>query len=295
MLSFDSLALLGVGYMGGSLALAARKAGLCREVVGYDVSAEAAQVAHERGIVDKIAATPEEAVRGARLVVMAAPVRSLGALARRIAPSVPEAALVLDIGSVKAPVVRAIEATTLAGRYVGCHPLAGTEASGAAAAKDILFAGKACFLCPGPAALPETVREAQRFWEALGVSAIRLDPETHDAFMAAASHLPHVAAFTLAASLEASCALVAAHTPPSCPPTSLRDTTRVAGSNPVVWRDIFLENRRHLLPLVQRLEERLAELRRALETEDAPELERLLALGSLCRRRLIPGGSGAQS
>jgi prephenate dehydrogenase len=285
---FSPLALLGVGYMGGSLALAARRAGLVDRVVGYDPTPEAAAVALERGIVDTVVTHAEEAVADARLVVLAGPVRSLAPLARAIQHDVAPAALVLDIGSVKAPVVAAIEETSLAGRYVGCHPLAGTEASGPGAADPALYAGKPCFVCPGPRAAAEAVAAATAFWEALGAPVLRLAPEPHDAFMAAASHLPHVAAFALAGSLEGVADMLALRTPPSCPPTSLRDTTRVAASHPAVWRDIFLENRAELLPLVRTLEGRLATLRTALETGDASALEALLASARACRRRLVP-------
>src|SRR5262245_8242047 len=141
------MALLGVGYMGGSLALAARRAGVCEEVVGYDADPGASAVARRRGIADRMAGSAAEAVAGA-------PVRVLGGLAVAVAGAVEPDAVVLDIGSVKGPVVAAIEATPLGGRYVGCHPLAGTEAAGAAAADETLYAGKPCFVCPGPRGRP---------------------------------------------------------------------------------------------------------------------------------------------
>ncbi len=284
------LAILGVGYMGGSLALAARKAGLAGPVIGFDLDPAAAAVARRRGIVDELAADPVEAVRGAQIVVLGGPVRSLAQTATAIADAVDATALVFDIGSVKAPVVRAIEATGLAGRFVGCHPLAGTEQSGPEAAEADLFVGKPCLICPGPRATAEAVQAASRFWQAIGSSVIRMDPDRHDAFMAAASHLPHVAAFSLAGSLIDVADMIESMTPPSSPPTSLRDTTRVAASNPAVWRDIFLENRTHLLPLVRGLERRVAQLRQAIEDGDARTAEQLLSAARDCRKRVVKVG-----
>jgi prephenate dehydrogenase len=282
-----TLALLGVGYMGGSLALAARAAGQARTIVGFDPHPASAALALERGIVDRIGAGPSEAVQGADLVVLSAPVRSLVPLAAAIAGQVAPDALVIDIGSVKGPVIAGVEATALADRFVGCHPLAGTEASGPGAADASLYAGKPCFVCPGAATGPAALERARAFWEALGASVLLLDPQAHDLFMAAGSHLPHVAAFALAASLESDADMLEARIPRSYPPTSLRDSTRVAASNPAVWRDILIENRAQLLPRIDRLQAELAALRASLQSEDAAALQVLLERGRSTRRRVV--------
>jgi cyclohexadieny/prephenate dehydrogenase len=284
-----TLALLGVGYIGGSLALAARAAALAGRVVGYDPDPAALALARQRGIIDEEAASPEGAVPDAALVVLAAPVASLGELARRIAPQVPAEALVIDVGSVKAPVVTAVEAALPGGRFVGCHPMAGTERSGPAAADEGLFRDRVCFLCPGPRASALAVAEAAAFWAALGARVLRLAPEPHDAVMAAVSHLPHVAAFALAASLTERLPLLEAQGPAAAPTTSLRDTTRIAASSPPMWRDILLENRIHLLPLVRALEGRVSALRAAIEAGDGGRLEAELTAGRAARDRLVKG------
>jgi prephenate dehydrogenase len=284
-----TLALLGVGYIGGSVALAARAAGRAGRVVGYDPDPAAGQVARARGIVDEVAPSPEAAVEGAAVVVLAAPVAGLGALARQIAARLPERALVIDVGSVKASVVAAVEGALPGGRFVGCHPLAGTERSGPAAADAVLFRDRVCFLCPGPRASDAAVSEAGAFWEALGARVLRLEPEPHDAVMAAVSHLPHVAAFALAASLGEALPFLEGHGPAAAPTTSLRDTTRIAASSPAVWRDILLENRAHLLPLVRALEGRVTALRAAIEAGDPARLEAELAAGRASRDRLVKG------
>jgi prephenate dehydrogenase len=287
------VALLGVGYIGGSVVLAARRAGLLGgQVVGYDPDPDALTVALGRGIVDVAASSPEEAVAGATLVILAAPVASLAALARRLAPGLSSGALVIDVGSVKGSVGRDIEAALPDGQFVGCHPLAGTERSGAVSAEAALFEGRICFICPGARAAPAAVEGATQFWEALGARTLRVDPERHDFFMAAVSHLPHVAAFALAASLGEVLPVLEANGPAAGSTTSLRDTTRIAASNPAVWRDIFLENRGPLLPLIAALEGRVASLRRALEERDAQALESLLTEGQSCRRRLVENADG---
>lgn len=283
---FSPLALLGAGYIGGSVALAARRAGLAERVVGYDPQPSAAAAAKELGIVDETAAMPEQAVRGARLVVLAAPVGGLVKLLETIAPALEPTALVIDVGSVKAPVVAAGRAL-LPGRFVGCHPMAGTERSGPTAADAELFRDRVCFVCPGEAA---RVAQATTFWQALGARVVSIEAEPHDAAMAAVSHLPHVASFALAASLAEGWAALAASGPAAVPTTSLRDTTRIAGSSPPVWRDIFLENSRHLLPLVRGLEAQVTALRTALEKGDGAALEAALVLGRSCRDRIVKGG-----
>jgi prephenate dehydrogenase len=282
-----TLALLGVGYMGGSLALAARAAGLAGTIVGYDPHAPSAALALQQGIVDRVATQPADAVQGAAVVVLAAPVRSLVPLAQGIADRVAPDALVIDIGSVKGPVIAGVEATSLASRFVGCHPLAGTEASGPGAADASLYAGKPCFICPGPASLPAAIERAKAFWQGLGASVLLLDPDAHDLFMAAGSHLPHVAAFALAACLEPDADMLEVRIPRSYPPTSLRDSTRVAASNPAVWRDILIENRAKLLPRIDRLQAELAALKASLEGEDPEALQALLERGRSTRRRIV--------
>jgi prephenate dehydrogenase len=287
--AFSPLALLGVGYIGGSLALAARDAGLVDRVVGYDVDARAAALGRERGVLDEVAGTPEAAVEGAALVVLAAPVASFEPLARRIAAAVPARALVIDVGSVKAGVVAALEGILPPGRFVGCHPIAGTERSGVAAADGTLFRGRPCFVCPGPRAQSEALAAATAFWEALGSRVLTLAPEPHDAVMAAVSHLPHVAAFALAASLADALPALEAQGPAAAPTTSLRDTTRIAASSPPVWRDILLENRAHVLPLLRALQDRLADMGAAIAAGDAVALEAVLASGRATRQRLVKG------
>jgi prephenate dehydrogenase len=287
------LAIIGAGQIGGSIALAARAAGAVTDIAGFGRNAETLARAVARGILDRAAPSPVEAVRGAAVVVLATPVRSLGALARQIAPALGDDALVIDAGSVKAAAVAAIEdgLGDRARRFVGCHPLAGSERFGPDAAAPELFHGRVCVICPSARTLPELVERAERFWRCLGAVPHRMDAALHDQVLGAASHLPHVAAYALAAAIgsidaeggPASAALRALTT------TSLRDTTRVAASSPAMWRDIFLDNRTEMLPLIDRLTTAIAALRAAIDGGDAARLEQLLDVARSARRKIVPG------
>jgi prephenate dehydrogenase len=283
------LAVIGVGQIGGSIALAARAAGAVTSVTGWSRSAETLRRAVERGILDRAAPSALEAARGAALVVLATPVRSLGALAAEIAPALGDDALVIDAGSVKAGAVRAVEAHLA--RFVGCHPLAGTERFGPDAAAPELFEGRVCILCPTVRTPPALVDRAERLWRALGAVPQRMDAALHDRVLGAASHLPHVAAYALAGAVgaidaEGGPAAVALR---ALTTTSLRDTTRVAASSPAMWRDIFLDNRAEMLPLIDRLAASIAELRAAIDSGDGARLEALLEAARAARGRVVSG------
>jgi len=284
---FSRLALIGVGYIGGSAALAARRAGLIGSVTGYDVDPQAGPLARARGVVDEMADSAEAAASGASLVLLAAPVQSLAGLVRRIAGRLAPTATVIDVGSVKQPVVLEADAALPGGRFVGCHPMAGAEHMGVGAADPEIFAGRVCFLCPSDRTSAEAARAASVFWQGLGCQVASIEPSLHDRLMAAVSHLPHVAAFALAASLADALPLVESNVLPGRPTTSLRDTIRIAASSPQVWRDILLANREHLLPLVRELEQRVNTIGAAMAAGDAATLEAALAFGQACRERLV--------
>ncbi len=281
------MALLGVGYIGGSAALAARRAGLVGSVVGYDLNPSACQEGRRRGVLDDVAESPAAAVTGASLVLLAAPVGSLPALIAAVAGHLDAAATVIDVGSVKLPVVTQADLVLPSGAFVACHPMAGAEHVGVAAAEPGLFAGRVCYLCPGTLTRGEAVDAAIRFWRGVGCQVSKLDAALHDQLMAAVSHLPHVAAYALAGCLGQVLPMVEANAMPGGPTTSLRDTIRIAASSPQVWRDILLANRDHLLPLVAALEQRVHDLGAAMAKGDAQALEAALAAGQDNRRRLM--------
>ena len=284
---FSRLALIGVGYIGGSAALAARRAGLVVSVTGYDVDPQAGPLALARGVVDEMADSAEGAAAGASLVLLAAPVLSLAGLLRGIAGKLTPTATIMDVGSVKQSVVLEADAALSGGRFVGCHPMAGAEHVGVGAADPEIFAGRVCFLCPSVRTSAEATKAATLFWQGLGCQVVSIEPSLHDRLMAAVSHLPHVAAFALAASLSDALPLIESNALPGRPTTSLRDTIRVAASSPQVWRDILLANREHLLPLVRELEQRVSNIGAAMEGGDAAALQAALAVGQACRQRLV--------
>jgi prephenate dehydrogenase len=284
--SVKRLALLGVGYIGGSAVLAARRAGVVREVVGFDVSSAAGLTAVRLGVLDSAAETPQAAVAGADLVLLAAPVRSLDGLLRAVAAAVAPTAIVMDVGSVKADIVATAETLLASVSFVACHPMAGAEFSGVEAANPNIFADRVCFVCPGRSST-EAVTLAENFWRAVGCQAVIVDPDTHDRLMAAQSHLPHVAAFALAGALIPSLPFLDTTTKAASPTTSLRDTTRIAASGTAMWRDILLGNAKHVLPLIDDLQAAVADIRRAVASGDGKALEELLARAQASRKRLV--------
>ena len=282
------MAVIGVGQIGGSVALGARVAGAVTEVIAWSRTREKLERAQSLGIIDRIAPSAAEAARGAALVVLATPVRSLGDAAAQIAPELDEAALVFDVGSVKAAAIAAVEPKLRPGSFVACHPVAGTERVGPDAASPLLFEGKRCVICPTPSSREDAVAIVERLWTAMGAEPVRMDAELHDRVFGAGSHLPHVAAYALAAALG--------HLAPDVieglrrlPTSSLRDTTRVAASSPAMWRDILLDNRAEVLPLIQALAGCIEALRDAVSAGDADRIEQLLVAGKVSRDRIIAG------
>ncbi len=280
------MAVVGVGQIGGSVALAARAAGAVTKVVGWGRTPATVERARSLGVVDAIAAEVEDAVRGAAIVVLATPVRSLGALAKAVAPALAPGAIVIDVGSVKAAAIDAVEPHLPAGAFVACHPIAGTERNGPDAATPLLFEGRRCVVCPTPQSREDALEAIEALWVAMGAETTRMDAGLHDRVFAAGSHLPHVAAYALGAVLDGLDAdLVAALQ--RMPTTSLRDTTRVAASSPQMWRDILVDNKGEVAPLVERLLAKLGALHAAIAAGDADRIEALLVEGKSGRDRSV--------
>jgi prephenate dehydrogenase len=282
------MAVIGVGQIGGSVALAARVAGAVGEVVAWSRTKEKVERAQALGIIDRPAASAAEAARGAAVVVLATPVRSLGGAAAEIAPVLEPGAIVFDVGSVKAAAIAAVEPKLPSGAFVACHPVAGTERAGPDAASPLLFEGRRCVICPTGQSRDEAVATVERLWTVMGAETVRMDAALHDRVLGAGSHLPHVAAYTLASTLAALAPEVLEGIT-RLPTTSLRDTTRVAASSPAMWRDIFLDNREQVLPLIEALAKNIEGLRAAVAAADPERIEALLSEGKAGRDRLVPG------
>lgn len=266
----DRLAVLGLGLLGGSVALAARRSGVAQRVVGATRRADVCERALAEGAVDEIA-EPETAVGGADLVVLAMPIAAMGDVLRRIAPALDPGAVVTDVGSVKGPLCETLPGLLGPGvAYVGSHPMAGSHATGFVHARADLFEGAPCVVMAGAdAAATERVT---RFWQALGARVVARQPAEHDAEVAWVSHAPHVLAFAFAAALaEAPEGAVEARG------SGFRDFTRIAHSDPELWADILTGNRKALSAPLQAVRRSLEQLEHALEADDAEALGRLLA------------------
>jgi prephenate dehydrogenase len=272
---FDCVAIVGVGLMGGSLGMALRARGLARRVIGVDKSAETLTRAQERGAMDAGTATLAGAVRAADGVVVAAPVGAIPSLLEAMAPHIRPDALVTDLGSTKAHIVQA--GTRLYGpRFVGGHPMAGSEQSGIEAARPDLFDGAAwAVVRPEPFA-PQEDAPAVRLAalaSALGARPIPMDAARHDRLVALVSHLPHLLSFAFARTVGAAPEAAQAR---EMAGGSFRDLMRVSAADPALWRDIFLDNRGPLLDTLDAFEAQLAALRRAVEAVDLAALASLL-------------------
>ncbi len=269
------LTVVGVGLLGGSVAKVARRQGLAREIVGVGRDEGRLRPALDDGTLDRATTDLARGVADADLVVLAAPVRTLVDLMPAVWQAAAADAVITDVGSTKRAVVetaaRLAAARPLA--FVGSHPMAGSEQSGYAVAREDLFRGATVLVTPGEASPPAAVKAVVGFWEAAGAARVlTLDAETHDRAVAAISHLPHLVAFALmdaVARFDAGALDVAAR--------GFRDTTRIAASDPAVWEEIFLANRDALGASLRSFERALADLARLVEAADASALRAALA------------------
>ena len=282
---FERVTIAGVGLIGGSLALAARAAGLIGEVVGLGRSAANLEIAQRRGIIDRYSHDPAEAARDADLLLLAVPVRSIAAVARACAPALRPGALVSDVGSVKQAIVRDVEAVLPAGvTFVGTHPIAGTEESGAGAADVDLFRGRRCIVTPGTRADAAAVATIRALWEGVGMRVDEMAAARHDEVLAWTSHLPHALAFSAVnAVLEVDAAL------PQFAGPSFGDLTRVAASSTDMWCDIFLANATQVEQAITRFVRTLEALRGALAARDEAALRACLDQARSARRAWSAG------
>jgi prephenate dehydrogenase len=284
-LTYARAALIGTGMIGSSFLGALRRAGTVERAVGYDLSAETGARALKAGIVDELAADPAQAARGADLVVLAVPVRATASVCEALSPALAAApdVLVTDVGSTKSEVLAAVERwLPFPERFVGAHPIAGTERSGPEAADPGLFRGRRCLVTPGRSTRLAAVEACETLWRAAGAEVERIDVERHDEILAHVSHLPHAAAFALARAVGRVDAA-------GLSGGGFVDTTRIAASDPVMWRDVFLSNREPLLRALERLDEELGELRRAVAAQDGAALVEIIEGARAARRRVLDG------
>jgi prephenate dehydrogenase len=275
------LAVVGTGLIGASVGLAAKRTGVTR-VTGWDPDPEALRVAAERGAVDEPAAGLEEALDGAELALVAVPVTALPAQVRATLAASPEACTVTDVGSTKEAVVAAAGGDP---RFVGGHPICGAETRGPERANAELFEGATWFLTPVASTPPDRYRALHGFVTAVGARPVAIDPGSHDRLVAVTSHLPHALANVLLN--QAGSARIDGHDPLQAAGGSLRDMSRIAGANPRIWVDIFLENREALAAALAEHRRRVEQLETALAEGDAGYLARWIGEASGHRRRLL--------
>lgn len=287
---FDRIALIGIGLIGSSLAHAIRAKKLAREITGYARSEGTRNKALELGLVDRVFSTAAEAAGGADLVMLCSPVGTYGALALDIAPALKPGAILTDVGSVKGAVVRDVQPHVPAGvHFIPGHPIAGTEQSGPESGFAELFINRWCILTPLPDSDPEAVARLADFWRACGSNVEMMTPEHHDLVLAITSHLPHLIAYNIvstAADLEE----VTSSEVIKYSAGGFRDFTRIAASDPTMWRDVFLNNRDAVLEMLGRFSEDLSALQRAIRWGDGETLFNIFTRSRQIRRGIIAAG-----
>ena len=279
---FEQLGLIGCGLMGGSFALALKRAGLVKRVVGYSKSPSTTQKARQMGVIDVEAPSALLAVSGADIVLIAVPVAATEATLKSIRHLVTPQMLVMDVGSTKTDVVEAARRALRdqVGSFVPAHPITGKELAGVEHADADLYKGKQLILTPMERTLTVQLRKAQEVWAALGCRVVQMSPESHDAALAAVSHLPHLLAFALMngiADQATSKQLLSLAGP------GFRDFTRIAASDPKVWRDILLANKTELLAQSRLFQQALQDFEQLITDGNTAALEQAIARASQTR------------
>jgi prephenate dehydrogenase len=274
------LSILGIGLLGGSLALAVRKLITSCEIFGYAHRPQTLQAALEAGMLDQGFDRPEPAVEGADLVILCTPVSLLSPLLKQVSASLAKGAMVTDVGSTKRSVVEAGEKLLFGdGHFVGSHPMAGSEKRGLQFARPDLFHGAVCILTPTPRTHEPALQHVEEFWRILGMKITRLSPSEHDQLLSDISHLPHALA----------AALVAMQEERALPLTGkgFLDLTRIASGDPALWRDILLDNRDSIRQSLQRLQTTLHQLDKMVEAGDSEAIKQWLQHAAKRRQGMI--------
>jgi cyclohexadieny/prephenate dehydrogenase len=285
---FRRLALLGVGLIGSSVARIARQRGdIAAEIVVNARTQMTLDRVIELGIADRVTLDPADAVEGADCVMLCAPVGAFGALAERIAPHLAPGCVLTDVGSTKQSVIRDVGPLVPAGvHFVPAHPIAGTEHSGPDSGFVELFQGRWTLLTPVPGTDEAAVAKIETLWQRCGALTERMEPSHHDRVLAIVSHLPHLIAFTICGTAD-DLADESRQEVVNFAASGFRDFTRIAASDPVMWRDIFLNNREALLEMLQRFMEDAQAMARAVRWGDAAYIEDKVERGRKIRRGLI--------
>jgi cyclohexadieny/prephenate dehydrogenase len=287
--TFDRIAIIGLGLIGGSIGLAVREYLPNATTTGYDSDPAVRARAEERGLADEIWDTPAEAVKDAELVILCVPVGAMGEVAREIAPALAKDAVVSDVGSSKQTVIEALQGALPDHQVIPAHPVAGTEDSGPDAGFAALFQQRWCIVTPPKGADPALVSRLVAFWEALGAMVDTMDPKHHDLVLAVTSHIPHLIAYTIvgtASDLED----VTRSEVIKYSAGGFRDFTRIAASDPTMWRDVFLNNRDAVLVMLQTFLDDLSAMQQAIKDGDGDALFDRFAQTRAIRRSIVALG-----
>ncbi|MEO0829346.1 MAG: prephenate/arogenate dehydrogenase family protein [Pseudomonadota bacterium] len=287
---YERVALIGLGLISSSIVHASRRAGAAGEIVGTARSEETRQIAREDKLCDRITETAVEAVQGADLVILCVPVGVMGRVAAEIAPHLKPGATVSDVGSVKRDVVEAVTPHIPENvHFIPGHPLAGTEHSGPRSGFAELYDNRYCLLLPADDTDPDALDRLRRYWEALGAIVEMMDADRHDLVLAVTSHAPHLIAYTMVGVAD-DLRRVTDSEVIKYSAAGFRDFTRIAASDPVMWRDVFLTNKDATLEILGRFTEELFALQRAIRMGDGEHLEAYFTRTRAIRRGIIEAG-----
>ncbi|PYE89024.1 prephenate/arogenate dehydrogenase family protein [Phyllobacterium leguminum] len=287
---FEKIALIGIGLIGSSLARVIRREGLAGHIAIATRSAETLKRAEELGLGDSYTTDNAEAVKGADLVIVSVPVGSSGLVAQEIAGSLKDGAIVSDVGSTKASVIAQMQPEMPANvHFIPGHPIAGTEYSGPDAGFAELFTGRWCILTPLPETNEQAIAKLAAFWEACGSRVDRMDPQHHDLVLAIVSHLPHLIAYNIVGTAN-DLEQVTKSEVIKYSASGFRDFTRLASSDPTMWRDVCLNNKDAILEMLGRFSEDLASLQRLIRWGDGDALFDLFTRTRAVRRGIIEAG-----
>ncbi|MBO9474482.1 prephenate/arogenate dehydrogenase family protein [Shimia sp. R10_1] len=287
---YNRVALIGLGLIASSMFWAMKRAGLAGEVTGYARSEETRETARRIGLCDRVCDSAPEAVEGADLVVLCVPVGAMGAVAAEIAPALAPGATVTDVGSVKRHVIDAVAPHLPDGvHFVPAHPLAGTEHSGPESGFAELFDNRWSLLVPVEGSAPEAVAKLRALWEGMGANVDEMDADHHDLVLAVTSHAPHLIAYTMVGVAD-DLRRVTDSEVIKYSAAGFRDFTRIAASDPTMWRDVFLTNKDATLEILGRFTEELFALQRAIRTGDGDHLHDYFTRTRAIRRGIIEAG-----
>jgi cyclohexadieny/prephenate dehydrogenase len=287
---FKRIALIGFGLIGGSIARAAKLQGLAGEIVTTARSAKTRARVQELGVVDQVLETNAEAVKGADLIILCIPVGACGPVAEEIAPFLEKGAILSDVGSVKGAIARDMGPHIPPGvHFVPAHPVAGTEHSGPDSGFPELFINRWCILTPPEGTDPAAVEKLRAFWAGLGAKVEIMTPDHHDLVLAITSHLPHLIAYTIVGTAD-ELAQVTSSEVINFSAGGFRDFTRIAASDPTMWRDVFLANKEAVLEMLGTFNEDLSKLTRAIRRNDGEALFEHFSRTRAIRRGIVEIG-----